>query len=82
MFRVPGRIPEDRLRTPPLGTPEKIIIARFLGVPNRIRTCDLLIKSQLLYRLSYGHDRTVGINRSGHLGCAKGAVNRYLHGMA
>lgn len=27
------------------------------GVPNRVRTCDLLIKSQLLYQLSYGHDR-------------------------
>src|SRR5687768_11557934 len=24
------------------------------GEPSRIRTCDLLIKSQLLYRLSYG----------------------------
>ena len=25
------------------------------GVPTRIRTLDLLIKSQVLYRLSYGH---------------------------
>ena len=25
------------------------------GVPSRVRTCDLLIKSQLLYQLSYGH---------------------------
>ena len=24
------------------------------GEPDRIRTCDLLIKSQLLYQLSYG----------------------------
>ncbi len=26
----------------------------FSGEPNRIRTCDPLIKSQLLYQLSYG----------------------------
>ena len=31
-----------------------------IGVPSRIRTYDLLIKSQLLYRLSYGHDREGG----------------------
>ena len=30
----------------------------FDGTPNRIRTCDLLIKSQLLYQLSYGRIRT------------------------
>ena len=27
------------------------------GEPDRIRTCDLLIKSQLLYQLSYGPTR-------------------------
>ena len=26
----------------------------FFGEPDRIRTCDPLIKSQLLYQLSYG----------------------------
>ncbi len=25
-----------------------------IGEPDRVRTCDLLIKSQLLYQLSYG----------------------------
>ena len=29
------------------------------GTPNRIRTCDLLIKSQLLYQLSYGRAEPV-----------------------
>ena len=28
-----------------------------IGEPDRIRTCDPLIKSQLLYQLSYGPDR-------------------------
>ena len=28
-----------------------------VGEPDRIRTCDLLIKSQLLYQLSYGPTR-------------------------
>ena len=31
-----------------------LFILKKNGTPNRIRTCDLLIKSQLLYRLSYG----------------------------
>ena len=31
----------------------------FFGTPNRIRTCDLLIKSQLLYQLSYGRAEPV-----------------------
>ncbi len=32
------------------------------GEPDRIRTCDLLIKSQLLYQLSYGPTR-IGADR-------------------
>ncbi len=31
-----------------------LIFLRFIGEPRRVRTFDLLIKSQLLYRLSYG----------------------------
>ncbi len=45
----------------PFGTPKPAWLARivnnsliFLGEPVGIRTRDLLIKSQLLYRLSYG----------------------------
>jgi hypothetical protein len=30
-------------------------LSGFVGVPSKIRTCDPLIKSQMLYRLSYGH---------------------------
>ena len=52
------------------------------GVPNRVRTCDLLIKSQLLYQLSYGHEGLAGTNRSGHLGRESGPVNRSLHAEA
>jgi hypothetical protein len=32
----------------------------FVGVPSKIRTCDPLIKSQMLYRLSYGHLKHIG----------------------
>jgi hypothetical protein len=35
----------------PLADPSEI--QRFCGEPDRIRTCDPLIKSQLLYQLSY-----------------------------
>ena len=31
-----------------------------IGEPDRIRTCDPLIKSQLLYQLSYGPDQSGG----------------------
>ena len=40
------------------------------GEPNRIRTCDPLIKSQLLYQLSYGP------NTRGYLGAVAGSVKR------
>ena len=31
-----------------------LIFIKKIGEPDRFRTCDLLIKSQLLYQLSYG----------------------------
>ena len=34
-----------------------------IGEPDRIRTCDPLIKSQLLYQLSYGPYRNRGEHR-------------------
>lgn len=40
---------------------QKLACYRFwkIGTPNRVRTCDLLIKSQLLYQLSYGRAEVV-----------------------
>ena len=35
------------------------------GEPSWIRTSDLLIKSQLLYRLSYGPDQRGSVTREG-----------------
>lgn len=35
------------------------------GEPNRIRTCDPLIKSQLLYQLSYGPNGGLPMGGSG-----------------
>ena len=43
------------------------------GVPCRVRTCDLLIKSQLLYQLSYGHAEAA------HLEKGLRRVNTRLH---
>ena len=43
----------------------------FSGEPDRIRTCDPLIKSQLLYQLSYGPT-----SQGGLLGVGPGGVKR------
>lgn len=47
--------------TPASGDQRAIKSVEVNGTPNRIRTCDLLIKSQLLYQLSYGRIRTAHI---------------------
>lgn len=47
------------------------------GEPDRIRTCDPLIKSQLLYLLSYGPTCVrPGALSGGHLGRGRGRVKR------
>ena len=44
----------NRSRTMHCLQPDDRRFEEFSGEPNRIRTCDPLIKSQLLYQLSYG----------------------------
>lgn len=55
-------------------------VARKYGEPDRIRTCDPLIKSQLLYLLSYGPTcSALPRQRSVHLGSGRALVKRPLH---
>ena len=42
------------LQQPPELQESRSRVIESIGEPDRIRTCDLLIKSQLLYQLSYG----------------------------
>ena len=77
--RVPAHFVPGRVW---IHTNQQIEFIWKFGVPNRVRTCDLLIKSQLLYQLSYGHEGLAGTNRSGHLGRESGPVNRSLHAEA
>ena len=37
--------------------PHQLVTSSFLSLPDRARTCGPLIKSQLLYQLSYGEKR-------------------------
>ena len=50
------------------GRPEMAKLLGFCGEPVGIRTRDLLIKSQLLYRLSYGLGRPNSLKERGRAG--------------